>query len=124
MPAPVRVAALELMLLRSRLTFVATITHFSLANLHVASGFLGTFPGRTAAMSTKLDCSTQQTCSAPVVIAPNTPLPTIEDGVSVLSFNVLLPNGNDGWWIYKVRRGGGGRGVREDTLHFCVSNVG
>ncbi|CAN0358048.1 unnamed protein product, partial [Scytosiphon promiscuus] len=27
----------------------------------------------------------------------------MDNGITVLSFNVLLPNGNDGWWMYKVR---------------------
>ncbi|CAM9545295.1 unnamed protein product, partial [Ectocarpus sp. 8 AP-2014] len=26
----------------------------------------------------------------------------LDDGLTVVSFNVLLPNGNDGWWMYKV----------------------
>ena len=43
--------------------------------------------------------------SPPAILPPDSPLPFIKDGVTVLSFNVLLPNGNDGWWIYKVSRG-------------------
>ncbi|CAN0533982.1 unnamed protein product, partial [Scytosiphon promiscuus] len=39
----------------------------------------------------------------PEILPSNTPLPFIDDGITVVSFNVLLPNGNDGWWIYKVR---------------------
>jgi hypothetical protein len=37
------------------------------------------------------------------LIAPST-LPSLSDvgGVSVLSYNVLLPNSVDGWWNYKM----------------------
>lgn len=40
--------------------------------------------------------------TTPVVLSPKAPLPNIDDGITVVSFNVLLPNGNDGWWMYKV----------------------
>ena len=40
--------------------------------------------------------------STPVVFPAKAPLPEIADGITVVSFNVLLPNGNDGWWMYKV----------------------
>eukprot|EP00903_Cladosiphon_okamuranus_P013552 g12623.t1 len=39
--------------------------------------------------------------STPVVLPANVPLPEIPDGITVVSFNVLLPNGKDGWWMYK-----------------------
>ncbi|CBN76958.1 conserved unknown protein [Ectocarpus siliculosus] len=40
--------------------------------------------------------------AAAVAILPaKTPLPLLDDGLTVVSFNVLLPNGNDGWWMYK-----------------------
>jgi hypothetical protein len=32
---------------------------------------------------------------------PGTPLPTSIQSVSVLSYNVLIPNSGDGWWCYK-----------------------
>lgn len=40
--------------------------------------------------------------SAPIVLPAKAPLPEVADGITVVSFNVLLPNGNDGWWMYKV----------------------
>lgn len=37
------------------------------------------------------------------ILPPREPLPHLgDDGITVVSFNVLLPNGKDGWWIYKV----------------------
>ncbi|CAN0061731.1 unnamed protein product [Discosporangium mesarthrocarpum] len=41
----------------------------------------------------------------PQIIPFGAPMPEVEDGVSVLSFNVLLPNSGDGWWIYKNYQG-------------------
>lgn len=76
-------------------------------NLKVSEGFLTPFPSllRPRAMATKLndrDCQGESLLSSPKVFPSDAPLPSIEEGVTVLSFNVLLPNGNDGWWIYKV----------------------
>ena len=92
---------------------------FCLVCLHLASGFVAPIPrGAMAAMSTKLgaDIPTQAEASAaaaaaaaagsavrPEILPANAPLPFMADGITVVSFNVLLPNGNDGWWIYKVR---------------------
>lgn len=47
--------------------------------------------------------STSSSAAAAVAILPaKAPLPLLDDGLTVVSFNVLLPNGNDGWWMYKV----------------------
>lgn len=74
-----------------------------LAYLHVVSGF-GVLSSRVVMtdMATKVDADAQK-ASRPIIIPATAPLPFIEDGISVVSFNVLLPNSNDGWWIYKVR---------------------
>lgn len=49
--------------------------------------------------------STSTTATPPAVdiLPAKAPLPLLDDGITVVSFNVLLPNGNDGWWMYKVR---------------------
>mmetsp|Transcript_1272 Transcript_1272/g.1718 ORF Transcript_1272/g.1718 Transcript_1272/m.1718 type:complete len:137 (+) Transcript_1272:120-530(+) len=41
------------------------------------------------------------TSSPSHLIAPAT-FPSIPDQLSVLSYNVLLPNSQDGWWNYKM----------------------
>jgi len=44
----------------------------------------------------------------PVKVAAGLPLPPSEDNVfTCLSYNVLLPNNQDGWWIYKYYRNTG-----------------
>ncbi|CAB1098528.1 unnamed protein product [Ectocarpus sp. CCAP 1310/34] len=47
--------------------------------------------------------STSSAAPAPAVaiLPAKAPLPLLDDGLTVVSFNVLLPNGNDGWWMYK-----------------------
>jgi len=42
--------------------------------------------------------------SAPAVSEPSVPLRAGSCGFSVVSYNVLLPNSADGWWIYKYYR--------------------
>lgn len=86
---------------------------FYLLFSHVASGFVFSIPRGVTVMATKLraaDTTAAATATAasevsvhPEILPANTPLPFIDDGITVVSFNVLLPNGNDGWWIYKVR---------------------
>lgn len=56
------------------------------------------------------------------ILRPREPLPYMgDDGITVLSFNVLLPNGNDGWWIYKVSQrisaSGSTKGLTYTFLH-------
>jgi hypothetical protein len=42
--------------------------------------------------------------TAPEVVPWGSPLPKGPTTLSVLSYNCLLPNSEDGWWLYKVRR--------------------
>lgn len=72
---------------------VETTALVFLVYLRVASSFGQQF--RTTSTST-------MSTTTPVVLSPKAPLPNIDDGITVVSFNVLLPNGNDGWWMYKV----------------------
>lgn len=96
---------------------------FCLARPHVASGFgvrgLASRCSTTAATSflansPKMSAGTGAEAAAAVAILPaKAPLPLLDDGITVLSFNVLLPNGNDGWWMYKVRLS-----APEDEMHY------
>ena len=36
-----------------------------------------------------------------MLVPSTTALPRLASGISVLSYNVLLPNSCDGWWLYK-----------------------
>lgn len=72
---------------------VATAELLFLVHLHAASSFRQHFQTTSMSMST----------STPVVLPAKVPLPEVFDGITVVSFNVLLPNGNDGWWMFKVR---------------------
>jgi len=46
--------------------------------------------------------------SPPVKVAAGHPLPPSDDNIfTCLSYNVLLPNSQDGWWIYKYYRNTG-----------------
>lgn len=86
---------------------------FYLVYSRVVSGFVVSIPRGVTAMTTKLRAADTTTAAAPAtaaavsvrpeILPANAPLPFIDDGITVVSFNVLLPNGNDGWWIYKVR---------------------
>lgn len=83
----------------------STASWFCLVYLHVASGFglLG-FVQRRTTNKPRVVMSTSSSAAAPAVaiLPAKTPLPLLDDGLTVVSFNVLLPNGNDGWWMYKV----------------------
>lgn len=70
---------------------VSTTALLLVVYLHAASSF-----GR------QFKPTLSSTMSTPVVLPAKAPLPEIADGITVLSFNVLLPNGNDGWWMFKV----------------------
>ena len=78
------------MRLRSFLEVATTSLGF-LVYLRVASSF-----------SQRFKTTSASTMSAPIVLPAKAPLPEVADGITVVSFNVLLPNGNDGWWMYKV----------------------
>lgn len=81
-----------------------------LAHPHVASGFgVRALTSRRSAAATSLlessggmSTTTGAEIAAVAILPAKAPLPLLDDGITVLSFNVLLPNGNDGWWMYKV----------------------
>ena len=102
--------------MRLRCCFASAIPAalFYLFFSRVASGFVVSIPPGATVMATKLRVAETTAAAAataeaaavsvhPEILPANTPLPFIDDGITVVSFNVLLPNGNDGWWIYKVR---------------------
>lgn len=70
---------------------VATTALWFLVNLRVVFSF-----------GQQFKVTSTSTMSTPIVLPAKAPLPEIADGITVVSFNVLLPNGNDGWWMYKV----------------------
>ncbi len=72
-------------------TGAASAIFVCLSYLRVASGLIRS---TTTLSSVAMD--------KPAVLPAKAPLPRLDDGITVVSFNVLLPNGNDGWWMYKV----------------------
>ncbi|CAM9637834.1 unnamed protein product [Ectocarpus sp. 13 AM-2016] len=48
-----------------------------------------------------MSTSSAAEAAAVAILPAKAPLPLLDDGLTVVSFNVLLPNGNDGWWMYK-----------------------
>ncbi|CAM9740082.1 unnamed protein product [Ectocarpus fasciculatus] len=48
-----------------------------------------------------MSTSSAAAAAAVAILPAKAPLPLLDDGLTVVSFNVLLPNGNDGWWMYK-----------------------
>lgn len=95
-----------------RLARASSIVSFFLVYFNGAFSFRSLALRRgVAEMATKIDYSahTSSTSTRPIIFPAKTPLPhiDIDEGITVVSFNVLLPNGNDGWWIYKVRAKGG-----------------
>lgn len=71
-------------------TGAASVIFVGLSYLRVVSGLIRS---KTTLSSVAME---------PAVLPAKAPLPRLEDGITVVSFNVLLPNGNDGWWMYKV----------------------
>uniref|UniRef100_A0A7S1EDE4 Endonuclease/exonuclease/phosphatase domain-containing protein n=1 Tax=Hemiselmis andersenii TaxID=464988 RepID=A0A7S1EDE4_HEMAN len=66
-----------------------------------SGAFLSSGFARTTSFS-RTRSGSGSSAAARMIISPQEPLPQLgAEGFSLASFNVLLPNSKDGWWIYK-----------------------